>query len=90
MSEFSSMRKYDDLDTLFGIPKDSEEYFYTSSPEVTILSSGKGARDSYGYRYGGQLLRLSQKEIEALLLGKQLAIEVMQDEYVLFVEVSKD
>lgn len=66
---------------------DSEQFARTSKPNVTVISDGQEARNKYGHRFGSQQLTLSRDHILALYGGKQLAIDIMEDEYVLFVNM---
>ena len=66
---------------------DSEQFARTSKPNVTVISDGQEARSRYGHRFGSQRLTLSHEQVQALLDGKQLAIDIMEGEYVLFVNV---
>lgn len=52
---------------------------------VTVIEAGQPAREAHGEAWGGQLVKLTPGQVEALRNGKQLAINVM-DEYVLFLE----
>lgn len=72
----------------------NDEYFtepansgheHSGVPKVTLLPPGKPARDEYGHRYGSEVLPLTQEQLQSLLQGNQLAIEIMDGEYVLFV-----
>lgn len=52
---------------------------------VTVIDSGKAAREEFGELFGGFTVRVSREQIDALRSGKQLAINV-RDEYMLFLE----
>ena len=62
-----------------------EEFARSSVPEVTILEAGIEARNAFGHKWGSQCLALSESQMQALRKGKQLAIDIMEGEYVLFV-----
>ena len=63
----------------------SEEYIKTSKPEVAVIAAGPDARTAFGHRYGSQCLTLSNDLIQELMNGKQLAVDIMEGEYVLFI-----
>lgn len=56
-----------------------------SDDAVTVIDSGKAAREEFGELFGGFTVRVSREQIDALRSGKQLAINV-RDEYMLFLE----
>lgn len=58
---------------------------YESVPNVCIIEPGQTARDTYGHRYGSQVLTLNSEQMEALSEGKQLGISIMDGEYALFI-----
>ncbi len=59
-------------------------FAHDAKPEITILPAGQEARDEFGHRYGSQRAILTTEQIEALRSGYQLAVEIMDGEYVLF------
>ena len=59
-------------------------------PNVSVIPSGETARAAYGYRYGAELLKFNISHLDALLNGHQLAVEISQGEYVLFIETDRD
>lgn len=72
----------EDGDTAFNSP----EFFSDIAPVVSVLESGKEPRGKYGHRYGSELLSLTEELMAAMRAGKQLAVEIMGGEYVLFIE----
>ena len=62
-----------------------EEFARSSIPIVTVIGAGADERNKFGHRYGSQCLSLNGEQINALSEGKQLAIDIMEGEYVLFV-----
>ena len=54
--------------------------------KIHIIPAGETAREKYGYRYGAQVFELPQNCVKALLEGKQLAFDIL-DEYVLFLYI---
>ena len=73
------MKKQGGLETV------DEEFARSTIPTVTVIDAGKDARNRFGHQYGSQCLSLSREQIKALTEGKQLAIDIMEGEYVLFV-----
>ena len=66
-----------------------EEFAHSSVPGVTIIEAGEKARKEYGHKWGSQCLSLNAEQIHALTDGKQLAIDIMEGEYVLFVRAEE-
>lgn len=64
------------------IYENSSTGFYSCNPE--ILEPGKDARDKAGYAYGADYCLLKKDQIQALLDGKQLHLDINGSEYVLF------
>ena len=54
------------------------------SASAAIIPNGIQAQNEYGHRYGSQSLSLTHEQFAALENGQQLAIEIMDGEYVLF------
>ncbi len=67
------------------IPFDSPNRAYESVPNVCIIEPGQAARDTFGHRYGSQILTLTAEQLDALSEGKQLGISIMEGEYALFI-----
>lgn len=65
---------------------DSPERFAKSPPEAVFIPAGSASRDSHGHRYGSELLELDDIMIEKLRNGQQLAVEICQGEYILFIQ----
>lgn len=61
-------------------------YQQLGGDDVTVIEAGQAAREEHGEAYGGQLVKLTTEELDALQKGKQLAINIMSGEYVLFLE----
>ena len=57
------------------------------SASATIIPSGIQAQYEYGHRYGSQSLSLTHEQFAALKNGQQLAIDIMDGEYVLFLKL---
>ena len=62
----------------------AEEFAFSNSPKATVLPAGKAERDAYGHRYGRQTLFLTSQQLAALEQGSQIAVEIMDGEYILF------
>ena len=73
-----------------GMNRMEEEFARSSVPEVTIIEAGEKARKEYGHKWGSQCLPLSADQIHALTEGKQLAIDIMEGEYVLFIRAEEN
>ena len=65
---------------------DSPERFAKRLPEATFIPAGSASRDAYGHRYGSELLELDDAMLDKLRQGQQLAVEICQGEYILFVQ----
>lgn len=68
----------------------SKELARSTAPTVGIIAAGEAARDAFGHRSGSQVLKVTPELLSALENGKQLAIEIKEGEYVLFVEKESD
>ena len=64
----------------------SPERFSKRKPEMTFIPAGSAARDAHGHRYGSELLELDNVMLDKLRQGQQLAVEINQGEYVLFLQ----
>ena len=60
------------------------EFERDTVPAVTIIDGGAEARNRFGHAFGSQKLNLTPDMVDALKQGKQLAIDIMDGEYVLF------
>lgn len=65
---------------------DSPEHFAKEGPEATFIPAGSASRDAHGHRYGSALLALDDVMIERLRNGEQLAVEIRQGEYILYIQ----
>lgn len=65
---------------------DSPERFSKGAPEMTFIPAGSASRDAHGHRYGSELLELDDVMIDKLRHGQQLAVEICQGEYILFIQ----
>lgn len=65
---------------------DSPELFAKRPPETVFIPAGSASRDAHGHRYGSELLELDDTMIGKLWQGQQLAVEICQGEYVLFIQ----
>lgn len=65
---------------------DSPEHFAKSPPETVFIPAGSASRDAHGHRYGSELLELDDIMMEKLRQGQQLAVEICQGEYILFIQ----
>ena len=65
---------------------DSRNFYRGTVTGPQIIPGGEQGRDDYGHRYGSERLLLSAEHLEALRKGRQLAVEIMDGEYVLFIE----
>lgn len=65
---------------------DSPEYFAKSPPEAVFIPAGSASRDAHGHRYGSELLELDDIMMDKLRQGQQLAVEICQGEYILFIQ----
>lgn len=63
---------------------DTDDFSSSIVPNATILRIGKAAQDAYGHRYGSQILNLTLEQLTALQKGGQVAVDIMDGEYVLF------
>lgn len=57
--------------------------------DFTIIENTRLGRNQFGHNYGSQESIISIKDINALLNGKALAIDINCGEYVLFIELDK-
>lgn len=64
----------------------SPERFSKRTPEMTFIPAGSASRDAYGHRYGSELLELDDTMLDKLRQGRQLAVEICQGEYILFIQ----
>lgn len=69
---------------------DSPERFSKSIPEMVFIPAGSAARDDYGHRYGSELLKLDDVMLNKLRQGQQLAVEINQGEYILFIQYHEE
>lgn len=69
-----------------GSTLDDPMHFCPSQPESEFIPSGSAARDAHGHRYGSELLELDGAMIERLQNGEQLAVEICQGEYILYIQ----
>lgn len=53
--------------------------------DFTIIENTKEAQDEFGHNYGSDTYCISKEDIQALLLGKQLACGINENEYSLFI-----
>lgn len=65
---------------------DSPEHFSKRTPETLFIPAGSASRDAHGHRYGSELLELDDAMMDKLRQGQQLAVEICQGEYVLFIQ----
>lgn len=65
---------------------DDPMHFCPYPPEAEFIPSGSAARDSHGHRYGSELLGLDDAMIKRLRTGEQLAVEIRQGEYILYIQ----
>lgn len=65
---------------------DSPERFAKRPPEATFIPAGSASRDAYGHRYGSELLELDDAMLNEFRQGQQLAVEICQGEYILFIQ----
>lgn len=65
---------------------DSPERFAKRPPEAVFIPAGSVSRDAHGHRYGSELLELNDAMIDKLQNGHQLAVEMCQGEYILFIQ----
>ena len=68
----------------------SPERFSKRIPETTFIPAGSAARDAHGHRYGSELLELDNTMLDKLRQGHQLAVEICQGEYILFIQYRKE
>ena len=68
----------------------SPERFSKRIPETTFIPAGSAARDAHGHRYGSELLELDDVMLDKLRQGHQLAVEIWQGEYILFIQYSRE
>lgn len=61
-------------------------HFCPFTPETEFIPAGSAARDAYGHRYGSELLVLDDAMLERLRNGQQLAVEISQGEYILYIQ----
>ena len=64
----------------------SPERFSKRMPKTTFISAGSAERDAYGHRYGSELLEMDDTMMDKLRQGQQLAVEINQGEYILFIQ----
>ena len=80
--------------TLFDMGPDlsmnSPERFSKRIPETTFIPAGSAARDTHGHRYGSELLELDNAMLDKLRQGHQLAVEICQGEYILFIQYRRE
>lgn len=69
---------------------DSPEHFSKLRPEVAFIPLGLASRNAYGHRYGSKLLELDDAMLDELRQGQQLAVEICQDEYILFIQYRRE
>ena len=68
---------------------DSPNRFAKTPPEVTFIPAGSASRDTYGHRWGSELIELDDDMITKLRQGQQLAVEIQLGEYILFIQHRK-
>lgn len=56
---------------------------------ATVIPGGSEGRASFGFKYGGWRLVLTEDLLRALKTGEQLAVDV-NDEYVVFIEAAPE
>ena len=65
-----------------------------AKPEIMnhfdIIENTNGAQEEYGQRYGYETYRITRKQIQALLDGKQLATDINVGEYAIFVVLDEE
>ena len=62
-----------------------QEFARDCVPTVTVIGAGESERNEFGHQWGSQCLALNAEHIKALQEGMQLAIDIMEGEYVRFV-----
>lgn len=85
--EFAVYCRDDDTENFRAFQQQKE--LFLGDDAVSILPPSAEARKRHGKGYGGQLVRLTPRQLLALRDGKQLAISVI-DEYILFLEGPKE
>lgn len=60
---------------------------YTNN--FTIINDNVESRDKFGYFYGAQEYELSENDIQALYDGKALAGSINDDEYSVFITLTR-
>ena len=58
--------------------------------DFTIIENTKEAQDEYGHNYGSDTYYISKEDIQALLNGKQLACDINENEYSLFIVLKEE
>lgn len=53
--------------------------------DFVIIENTQNSRNEYGHRYGSEIFTITEKDIKALLSGKQLACDINGGEYALFI-----
>lgn len=84
------MKDKEDREFLISSTYNTPEEAHSAPPKVEILPAGETARNEFGHRYGSQQAMLTKEQIEALLTGQQLAVEIMDGEYVLFLSAENE
>lgn len=83
MCESSSKRKPFGLGP--GSTMEDPMHFCAFPPKAKFIRAGSAARDDFGHRYGSELLVLDDAMVERLRNGEQLAVEIRQREYILYI-----
>lgn len=69
---------------------DTPEHFSKLRPEAAFIPAGPASRDAHGHRYGSELLELDDSMLDKLRQGQQLAVEICQGEYMLFIQYRRE
>lgn len=83
---YESVSKRNPFDLGPGSTMDDPIHFCAFPPEAEFIPSGSAARNAFGHRYGSELLVLDEAMIERLRNGEQLAVEISQGEYILYIQ----